>query len=279
MHEILNRLRDPFSPTRLAAYIVDDLLPDIVVAGVILLIAWLAWKLTSKATQAILQRTELDETAQSFIQTVVRYVLLTIGLVTALAQLGVDTASLLTSLGVVGLTVGFAARDTLSNIISGLFIFWDRPFIISDLVEIDGKYGRVQDITMRSTRVVTADGRMLAIPNSQIVNTVVASYTNFPHLRLEIPFTIGVGEDIGRARAIGLRLLEGDDRYLPEPAPKVVVTALNDYNVAMELRVWLKDERDHIEARLELRERLFEALRDDGVEMPFETFSVVRDSA
>ena len=279
MHEILNRLRDLFSPTRLATYIVDDLLPDIVVAGVILLIAWLAWKLTRKATQAILQRTELDETAQSFIQTVVRYVLLTIGLVTALAQLGVDTASLLTSLGVVGLTVGFAARDTLSNIISGLFIFWDRPFIISDLVEIDGKYGRVQDITMRSTRVVTADGRMLAIPNSQIVNTVVASYTNFPHLRLEIPFTIGVGEDIGRARAIGLRLLEGDDRYLPEPAPKVVVTALNDYNVAMELRVWLEDERDHIEARLELRERLFEALRDDGVEMPFETFAVVRDSA
>ena len=88
-----------------------------------------------------------------------------------------------------------------------------------------------------------------------------------------------IGEDIGRARAIGLRLLEGDDRYLPEPAPKVVVTALNDYNVAMELRVWLEDERDHIEARLELRERLFEALRDDGVEMPFETFSVVRDSA
>jgi small conductance mechanosensitive channel len=83
----------------------------------------------------------------------------------------------LASLGIAGLTLGFAAKDTLSNVISGLFIFWDRPFVVGDLIEMDGKYGRVEDITLRSTRVVTPDGKMLAIPNSAIVNSSVWSRT------------------------------------------------------------------------------------------------------
>lgn len=279
MQQILQRLIELFSPTRIAAYLVDDLLPDLVVAGVTLIVAWLGWRLLRRGTSTVLSQSKLDETAQTFILTVLQYVVLTIGVVTSLAQLGVDTASLLTSLGVVGLTIGFAARDTLSNIISGLFIFWDRPFVISDLVEIDGAYGKVQNITMRSTRVVTVDGRMLAIPNSQIVNTVIASYTNFPNLRLDIPFTIGVTEDIGRARALALGVVADDVRYLDAPEPVVVVTELNDYNVAMELRVWLDDERTHTQARLELRERLFEALRDAQIEMPYETLAIVSEGS
>jgi small conductance mechanosensitive channel len=187
--------------------------------------------------------------------------------------------ALITSLGIAGLTIGFAARDALSNIISGVLIFWDRPFVIGDLVEIGGHYGRVDNITMRSTRVVTPDGRMLAVPNTIIVNTTVASYTNFPNLRLDVPFAVGVGEDLGRVREIALALCLQDARLLDEPAPRVVVSALNDYNVALELRAWLRDEQHHIAVRHELRERLFEALRASTVDMPFETFAVVRASS
>ena len=86
--------------------------------------------------------------------------------------------------------------------ISGLFIFWDRPFVIGDFVEVGGQYGRVESITMRSTRVVTSDGRMLAVPNSLVVNTTLASYTNFPHLRLDVSFTVGVTENLQRVRGL-----------------------------------------------------------------------------
>jgi small conductance mechanosensitive channel len=279
MSEIIERLRELFSPARIAHYLVDELLPDLVVGLITLAVAWLLWKLLDRASRVILKRSELDETARSFIRTVLSYIVGAIAVVTALAQFGVDTTSLLTSLGVVGLTIGFAARDTLSNVISGLFIFWDRPFVINDLVEIDGKYGRVADITMRSTRVVTVDGRMLAIPNSQIVNSVVASYTNFPNLRLDIEFTVGVEEDLERVQTIACAVTAGDGRFLDEPAPHVVVTALNDYNVALELRAWIKDERKHLAMRFELRRRLFEALRSARVEMPFETLALVPEGA
>jgi len=146
--------------------------------------------------------------------------------------------------------------------------------VIGDLVEIDGQYGKVLEITMRSTRVVTIDGKLLAIPNTQIVNSVVASYTNFPNLRIDVKVTVGPGEDLSRVRRIMIDLLNDDVRFMADPPAQVVVCALNDYNVEMELRVWITNERDHIPIRFELREKVFEALRAANVDMPYETFEV-----
>jgi small conductance mechanosensitive channel len=250
-------------------------LPDVLAASIILLLFWVLWRGVRHASGVVVRRAGLDPTAASFIHTVTKTLILTVGVVTALGKIGVNTASILTSLGVAGLTIGFAAKDALSNMISGLFIFWDRPFVIGDLVEIGGHYGRVENITMRSTRVVTPDGRMLAVPNTTIVNTTVASYTNFPHLRLDVAFTIGVNENLGKAREAALSVCSHDARLMTDPRPEVVVMALNDYNVALELRAWLHDEKLHIAARHTLREALFEALRSAGVEMPFETLALV----
>ena len=132
----------------------------------------------------------------------------------------------------------------------------------------------MEDITLRSTRVVTPDGKMLAIPNSAIVNSTVASYTNFPNLRLEIDLTVGVGEDLGRIGAMFLDLVKDDARFMEEPGAEMVVTAINDYNVAVQFRVWLVDEKQHIPERFELRQRIFEAMRAAGVEMPYETLQL-----
>lgn len=270
---IVERLKDQFSIERIGGYLAGDLIPNLIVAMVTFLAFYLLWRILKRAL-SYLEQTNLDETARSFVQQVVKYVVFTIGVVSALGQMGVDTSSILASLGVAGLTIGFAAKDTLSNLISGLFIFWDRPFVVDDLIEIGGQYGRVEEITMRSTRVVTNDGRMLAIPNSTIVNSTVTSYTNFPNLRIEVDVTVGVEEDLARIRGLLLELVHEDERFLTTPAPAVVATALNDYNVALQLRVWLADERKHIPVRFELRERVFECLRAAGVEMPYETLQL-----
>lgn len=240
----------------------------------ILLVVFIVGLVARRGLAAAAARDRLDSTAATFIGAVVRYMLASIAIVGILGELGVDTASLLGSLGIVGLTIGFAARDALSNIISGLFILWDRPFTIGDLIEIDGKYGRVDRITMRSTRVVTPDGKMLAIPNSAVVNTTVASYTNFPHLRLDIAITVGVEENLSRVRAVLLEMVAQHAELLSEPAPRVAVLALNDYNVALELQAWLDDEKNHIVARQDLREAAFEALRDAKVHMPYQTIEL-----
>ncbi len=129
-----------------------------------------AWRLARLAMANAFRRTGVDVTTASFVQAVLKFVMLAFGMVSALDASGIQTSAILTSLGIAGLTIGFAAKDALSNLISGLLIFLDRPFVIGDLVEIDGHYGRVDRITLRSTRIITNDGKMLAVPNTEIIN-------------------------------------------------------------------------------------------------------------
>lgn len=270
---IVARLRAEFDLERLGES-VAAFLANLLVAALIFAAFYVAWRILDRILRGILPRTNVDPTTATFLETALQYLVLLLGIVQALAAAGINTAAVIASLGLAGLTIGFAARDALSNLISGLLIFWDRPFVIGDLVEVQGDYGRVDRITLRSTRVVTVDGRMLAVPNTTIINSIVASYTNFPNLRLDVPVTVGVNEDLPRARRLLLSLVDGDPAFLREPEPRVVVTALNDYNVALELQAWIVNERDHIPQRFALRERMFEALRKAGVDMPYETLQL-----
>lgn len=266
---LLTRLRAYFDPERIGS-VLGELLVSSLVAFAVMAVFYLVWKMLHWSLSRRLEK-RFDRTSQAFAETVVKFAVFAVGLVAALGAAGVKTGALLGSLGVAGLTIGFALRETLSNIISGILIFIDRPFTINDLVEIDGLYGRVDRITLRTTRIVTNDGKMLAVPNAEIMNKTVTSYTNFPHLRIDVGVTVAVTEDLERIRGILLSLVADDADYLPQPPPSVVVTQLNDYNVALELQAWLDNERLHVEKRSELREMLFRKMTAEGVDMPYET--------
>jgi small conductance mechanosensitive channel len=273
LESIYERLADLFDPQALGS-LTADLVANLLIGAITFFIYYLSWRVLDFVARSAARRFDTDPTSRDFTLTVLKFAVLTFAAVNALTAVGVNTASLLTSLGIAGLTIGFAARDALSNMISGILIYWDRPFVIGDLVEVGSSYGRVDRITLRSTRVVTPEGRMLAVPNTEIINTTVASYTNFPHLRIDIPVSVAVDSDLSRVRDTLLGIVLQDPAYMSTPMPVVVVKQLNDFNVTLELRAWLSDERQHIEARTALREATFLALRDAGVDMPFETLRI-----
>jgi small conductance mechanosensitive channel len=270
---VINELNRVFQPENLGTLVVEWLV-KLTSAVLVFALFYLAWLIINRIVRSLLKRSQQDETTRTFITTLTKYTVLIIGGLTALNAGGVDISAVLASLGIAGITIGFAARDAFSNLISGLLIFLDRPFVIGDLIEVGGNYGLVDQITLRSTRIITPDGRMLAVPNSEMINKTVASYTNFPHIRLDMDFTIGVEEDIQRARELILTTVRDDDSFLEEPEPLVLVQALNDYNIQLQLRVWLEDERLHIGKRAQLRELIFNTLNDAGVDMPFETIQL-----
>lgn len=276
--EVLSRLREEFSADALGNLLARAAV-QVLVGLIVFAVFYGIWRLLRLGLQPLLKRARLDRTARSFVEALAKYAILVVGALVALDAAQVRMPAVLASVGIVGLTIGFAARDSLSNLISGVLIYLDRPFVLGDLVEIDKWYGRVEKITLRSTRIVTPDGRMLAVPNSEMINKTVVSYTNFPHLRLDVPITVAVTENIDRAREVLLDLVRGDAAFLDQPSPRVVVTMLNDYNVKLELQAWLDDERQHIGRRYALREAMFEALRRSGIEMPYETVRVLSSSS
>lgn len=273
IESLIARLSEYFDPDRLGP-LLAGLLLSIVVGIIVLTLFYLLWRVI-RAWVLPRWNKRLDKTSSAFLETVLKFAILSIGVVVALGAAGIKTTAVLASLGVVGLTIGFAARDTLSNVISGILIFLDRPFTIDDLVEIEGNYGRIDRISLRSTRIITSDGKMLAVPNTEVMTKTVTSYTNFPHLRLDLEVTIGVEEDIDRVRSILLSIVAKDPAYLTKPAPVVVVTQLNDFNIAVELRVWLDDEKTHLRKKNELREQMYKILSIEKVDMPYETLKVI----
>jgi small conductance mechanosensitive channel len=274
LESLLYRLQEFFDPERIGQFLAETLV-NIILALVVLGFFYLLWRFVKRIISPQLEQS-LDRTNVAFAETVLKFSILGIGVLAALAAAGIQTTAVVASLGVVGLTIGFALRDTLSNIISGILIFLDRPFTIDDLVEIEGKYGRVDRISLRTTRIVTPDGKMLAVPNAEVMNKTVVSYTNFPHLRVDVAASVAVTENLDRVRKTLLEMVQNDPQYLAEPAPQVVVTQLNDYNVVLELRAWLKDERQHMQKSFELREKVFKTLTAAGIEMPYETIQTIQ---
>lgn len=270
---IYEKLAAVFDPEVIAELLANGIINLLVVIAVFLAF-YLLWRALSFIIQPVFRKSKLDKTTTVFTNSIIKYAILIFGLVTALDSVGIKTSALLTSLGIVGLTIGFAARDSLSNLISGLIIFLDRPFVIGDLVEIDGKYGQVERITLRSTRIVTVDGKMLAVPNVDVINKTVTSYTNFPHLRIDVQVTIGVNENLTEVRKVLLELVNENPSFMADPEPTVVVRELNDYNVLLELRAWIHDERQHLSTRFKLREEIFNALNNAHIQMPFETIQL-----
>lgn len=245
------------------------------IAIITLLAFYILYRILKSLLTNVIERFELGKTVVSFLLMALKYTIMIFGVVTALGQIGYDITSLIAGLGIAGIAIGFAAKDTLSNIVAGIFIFWDRPFYIGDLVEIEDEYGEVQEITLRTTRIVTPDGRMVSIPNQNIAANKIISYTMFPNLRLDMDVTIGVEEPIEKSRREMLKIVKGDDRFLDDPAPVVLVQELGDFYTKLQLRVWLKDTKKHISVRGELREKIKDGFDAAGINMPFETIEIL----
>jgi small conductance mechanosensitive channel len=275
MEKFLERLRQIFDLNRIGEE-AAELAPNIILALVVFGVFYLIYRLLSVVITHVSSRVGLERTVSNFLLIAVKYTVLIFGTITALQQVGINVTSVIAGLGIIGLSLGFAAKDTLSNIIAGVFLFWDKPFVIGDLIEVSDEYGKVHEITLRTTRIVTPDGKLVSIPNSELINSKIKSYTMYPHLRLDVDVTIGVNEDIGKARDVILGLLSSDQRFLSEPAPVVLVTTLGDYFVGLQLRVWLDDARQHISVKAELRERIKVALDEAEVSMPFETIELLQ---
>jgi len=243
-----------------------DFLPRLLGAAIVLVIFWGLWRLCLGIfNRSLGARTSL--LAADILRKLLKYVVLGIGLLMAAAQVGFNVVSMLAGLGVAGLAVGLAAKDTMANFIAGLIILWDKPFALGDDVEIGDTLGSVRHIELRTTILEDPDGNDLILPNSDVVAKKILNYSRTPRARIHVPATVAYGAKVENARAALLGAAAGDDRVLATPEPLVVVRELAAGSVGLDLMLWVHPSR-RIGMRAEYMERAKKALEGAGVPSP-----------
>ncbi|MEX1311334.1 MAG: mechanosensitive ion channel family protein [Candidatus Sulfomarinibacteraceae bacterium] len=249
---------------------VIGLIPDVLAAGVVLMVFYLIFRLSRRPLRMVFQRAGMhDKLVELLVDSIYRYGLAAVGLVMAASQLGINVGAAIAGLGVAGIAVGFAAQDSLANVISGIIVFLDKPFIVGDWITVEDEYGQVTNITLRSTRIRTPRNSYVVIPNKRIIDTVLENHSKHGRLRVDVPVGIAYKEDIRQARSVILDAVAGLDGVLDDPEPDVVVDGLGSSSVDLVVRVWIDAADRRRKTTFSVVEASKLALDDAGIEIPF----------
>ncbi len=254
---------------------------DVIGAIAILVVGWLAagW-ISGSVGRGLGRVSKMDETLRRFAVSAVRYLILVITVIAMLSQFGVEMASLLVVLSTAGLAIGLALQGTLSNVAAGVMLLLFRPFKIGDYVDVGGHAGTVKAITLFVTEMATPDNVHIVVPNGQVWGSSVVNFSQHPTRRVDIAVGIGYEDDINKAFAEVLEVINADTRHLAEPAPMVAVSGLGDNSVDLTVRVWCQA-ADYWGLKFDLTKAIKERFDAAGINIPYpqRTVHLVNEAA
>ena len=194
----------------------------------------------------------------------------------ALDILGINVMPFIAGAGVMGIAIGFAAKDTLSNLIAGILLIIDRPFEIGDRIEVwsapagSATWGDVIDIGLRATKIRTTDNIVIIIPNNEIMMRDIVNYTIITSkIRVRINIGVAYDTDIPKAKEIIIETAKTADWISKDPAPKVVVRNFGESSVDLQLRVWIDNARKRMDTISYITDNVKEAFDKNGIEIPY----------
>jgi small conductance mechanosensitive channel len=212
-----------------------------------LLIVWAAIgvsRLVRRLVEASLNRrpANISQLLQRMIISSAGNVVLILGLLFGLAQLGISVGPLLAGLGIAGFIIGFALQDTLGNFASGMLILFYRPYDVGDFIETNGVLGKVNHMSLVNTTILTIDNQTLVLPNSKIWGDVIKNVTAQRQRRVDMVFGIGYADDIAKAEDVLGDIVSSHEKVLHDPAPVVRLHTLNESSVDFVVRPWVMTE-------------------------------------
>ncbi|GAB6907860.1 MscS Mechanosensitive ion channel [Desulfosarcina cetonica] len=196
--------------------------------------------------------------------------------VIALDVIGVNVMPFIAGAGVMGVAVGFAAKDTLSNLIAGILLIIDRPFEIGDRIEVwsapagSATWGDVIDIGLRATRIRTTDNIVVIIPNNEIMTRDIVNYTIIStSIRVRVNINVAYDADIAKTKALIIQAAQLADWILRDPPPKVVVRDFGESAVSLQLRVWIQDARRRMDTISHITDTVKSLFEQHDIEIPY----------
>ena len=238
-------------------------------AILILIVGGLVVKLLVAAlSRALLKAKRVDELLRTFLCSVASKVGWAILIVVALGRLGVDVGPLVASLGVTGVVLGFAFKESLGSLAAGLMIALNHPFKVGDYVIAGGSEGVVTELNMMATVIATADNKKVTVPNNSVWGSAITNFSALGRRRVDTRVGVAYGSDLAKATQVALDALKKVPGVLQDPAPAVAVACLDDSAVTLNVRPWAKCE-DYWAVYSAVQVAVLEAFAKNGLDVPF----------
>ena len=240
----------------------------IVVAGLILWIGMKIVKRLHKAIEKVMVKAAISDNIRPFLLNIVDVSLKSIVIFIALNVLGADLSGLVALVAAIGFAVGMSLQGSLGNFASGLLILTLKPYKAGDWIQLGDKFGRVEEIMIFNTKVVTPGKKVLIVPNSKITDDIVTNYSEKGVIRLEIDIHIPYEENWDEVKKILLDAIYKVPKVLKEPPVEIGIADFDSHSLLIMVRPYVKPD-DFWEVTFTAHEVLKEALYKNGVKVPY----------
>lgn len=220
-------------------------------------------------------RQRADRQKLFVLQKIISYTLF-IGVVLVILKIfEVDLKVILGAAGVLSLAIGFAAQNSVGNLISGLFLIFEKPFVVGDFIEVSGLKGEVLSVDLLSMRIRTMDNLLVRVPNESVMKSHVINYSHFPIRRFDLVFTLSFTEDLERVKKIFLEIIENNPHCLDEPEPLFLVQKMGEYFIEVKFGVW-GEGRNMLELQSTFCQQIRTAFIKNNIALPLRSVKLER---
>lgn len=216
----------------------------------------------------MLEKSSLDEASYVAILRAVRIICWILLGLSAIIAAGVNPSPYIAVLASVGAALALALKDSLSNVAGGIIILFTHPFVKGDEIQIEDASGVVDFIDIMVTRIHTFDNKIVTIPNSKMINSILINKTREDIVRVDCKFTVSYDSDLAKVRVLLNNIVRDGELLLDEPAPIIEVSAHEESGIVWDVLVWTKTE-NRFKAKYYLMEEVKKVFDANGVQIPY----------
>ena len=228
---------------------------------------WLM-KLVTRWIERAMIRAQIEPTVMRFVTHVSYFILMTVVVIIALGQLGIQTTSLLALLSAAGLAIGLALQGSLANFAAGLLLILFRPIKQGDFIGAAGVEGTVQDVQILATTLHTVDNLRLTVPNAKLTEGIITNYSVTPTRRIQLTVGVSYDDDLQQVKHVLEALIAEEPCILTEPAPFIGVSNLGESSIDFVVQVWVQ-RADVRQVRFGLPEKIKLTFDQHGIRIPY----------
>lgn len=243
-------------------------IPKLLGALLIFVVSLYVARILSNILRRVLNRRRAPAGVTHILAQLTLWAVIIAGTITALQRF-FDVTAFLAGLGILGFTVGFALQDIMKNFASGIILLLQQPFHVGESIGVRGFDGTVLAIDLRATEIRAVDGRVVILPNAEVLANPIINYSRANQRRVDLSLNLPHTSEPNAVRRIILDALEGVAGFLPEPEPVIVFNSLTDSAMELNVNFWVDVTRnDPAHAKDALLLKVKSAFHDEGIEIP-----------